>query len=273
MFGFFFKKNVCDIWDNFFYVVVCNIFSIIATFVSGFLFNLILMIASERKFKVLYIFIVVIFGCFLLSLVYFSNGKSAFRIANFDVPRYSDFFLGFQDSIFDAALLGFLEGILIYTTIVSLPYYCLKWAETKNLLQAIFASAIFWFLFATLFALQWFLGFRIILGNGFFKSLKKSYILLLDNLGFSLFLFLVNIANILLSILTFGLFPGLAGIAVTNVNAFRLLLRKYDWLETQSAFSTHTSKKIPWADLLADDKTAFGNRTVKGLFFPWLDQR
>ena len=29
MFGFFFKKNLCDVWDNLFYVVITNFFSLI----------------------------------------------------------------------------------------------------------------------------------------------------------------------------------------------------------------------------------------------------
>ena len=273
MFGFFFKKNFCDVWDNFFYVAVCNLFSIGAVLISEFLLTLVLSISLQGGFKALCIFVVIIFVCFLFSLIYISNGKSATRISNFSLPHYADFFSGFRNTFVDAVLLGFFEGILICIVIISLPYYFLKWAETKNLLQAFFVATIFWFLIMTLFALQWFLGIKNILGDNFFKSLKKCYILFFDNLGFTFALLLINIANILITVLTFGLFPGLAGIAVTNVNAFRLILRKYDWLEKQKECSKVKNDEIPWDELLTEDKNTLGKRTLKGLFFPWVDNK
>ena len=273
MISFFLKKNFCDIWDNFFYIVVCNFFLIITVFISGFLLTMTLELSSQFNSNTLCVFVIIIFDCFLLSLIYFSNGKNASRIANFDFPRYVDFFSGFRNTFVDAIFLGFFEGILICTVIVSLPYYFLKWEETNKLLYAVFAAAIFWFLIATLFALQWFLGVKTTLGGSFFKCLKKCYILFFDNLGFTIVLFGVNTANVLITILTFGLFPSLAGIAVTNTNAFRLILQKYHWLENHDKLFQAKNRKIPWNELLAEDKHTLGNRTLKGLFFPWLDDK
>ena len=273
MFRFFLKKNFCDVWDNFFYIVVCNLFVIMSVFISGFLITMVSATSLQGGFKTLCIFAVIILDCFLFSLVYFSSGKSAFQISNFNSPRYIDFFYGFRFFFIDAALLGFFEGILIYTSIISLPYYFLRWEETKNVLQAIFAAILFWFLVATLFALQWFLGVKTILGNSFFKCLKKCYILFFDNLGFTFLLFFVNIINVLITILTFGLFPNLMGIAVTNVNAFRLILRKYNWLEKQNKLFQPKNQQIPWNELLSEDKNILGSRTIKGLFFPWCDNK
>lgn len=274
MFAFFLKKNLCDVWDNFFYIVICNFFLMIAVFISGFFFTMTLTLSLQLGLKALCIFIMIVFNCFLFSLFYFSNGQNASRISNFDLPRYSDFWRGVRNALIDAIFLGFFKGLLICTICVSLPYYCLRWEETKNFIQAIFAAASFWFLVVTVFALQWFLGIKtILLEDSFFRCLKKCYILFFDNLGFTIALFGVNIANVLITILTFGLFPGLSGIAVTNVNAFRLILLKYDWLQTQDKLSLSKKRKIPWDELLVGDKNILDNRTVKGLFFPWFDDK
>lgn len=270
--AFFFKKNLCDLWDSFFYIAVCNLFSLIAVFISGFLLTLVPTILVRTEIKDFCVFIVIIFGCFLFSLVYFSTGKNATRISNSNFPRYVDFFLGFRNSIVDAVLLGSFIGMLICAIIVSLPYYLLKWEETRRLYQAFFATVIFWFLISTFFALQWFLGVKSFLGTGFFKCLKKCYILFFDNLDFTFVLFLINLANLLVTVLTFGIFPGLAGIAVTNVNAFRLILQKYYWLEKQQDFPRAKNRKIPWNELLSEDIKILKNRTVMGLFFPWVHE-
>lgn len=105
--------------------------------------------------------------------------------------------------------------------------------------------------------------------NGFFKCLKKSYLLLLDNLGFTFALALVNFLNLLITLFTFGLCPGLTGIIITNMNALRLRMYKYDWLEVNPGLSMQERKDVPWDELLAKDKKTLGPRPLKSFIFPW----
>jgi hypothetical protein len=58
--------------------------------------------------------------------------------------------------------------------------------------------------------------------------------------------------------------------------ALRLRLLKYDWLETRTAeqggdlFKKGWKQvKIPWEELLAEEKDKTGKRSLKSFFFPW----
>jgi len=68
--------------------------------------------------------------------------------------------------------------------------------------------------------------------------------------------------------LTAGLLPGLAGLALGSDVALKLRLHKYDWLE---AHPDANRRKIPWDDLLEEDRELVGKRTFRGMFFPWKD--
>jgi len=48
----------------------------------------------------------------------------------------------------------------------------------------------------------------------------------------------------------------------------RLRLLKYDWLE---AHPDANRKKIPWDELLIEEREKTGTRTLKNLIFPWKD--
>ena len=107
------------------------------------------------------------------------------------------------------------------------------------------------------------------MNNGFLKCLKKCYIITFDNLGFTLGLTFLNIAHLLLTVITLGITPGLTGITITNTNALRLRLYKYDWLEVNPELSNKEKKRVPWNELLARDKEILGPVTFKTFIKPW----
>jgi hypothetical protein len=72
------------------------------------------------------------------------------------------------------------------------------------------------------------------------------------------------------AVLGVGLIPGAAGILLAQQNAFRLLMYKYDWLETQSEEEYLKARKnVPWDELLAEDMESLGPRTFRNFIFPW----
>lgn len=273
MFGFFFKKNLCDVWDNLFYVVVCNFFSLIALFISYLLFIFAYSCPFSGVARAALMLASVMAGCILICSVGFAAGKNAAKIANFNAPRYSEFFREILSSLKSSALLGLFLGALICIAAVSLPFYLRMWSSSKNFVWFVFMILIFWFLVTTFFALQWFLPIRSLMNNGFKKCLKKSYIIFLDNIGFTFALSFVNLLNLLLTVFTFGLYPGMTGIVITNTNALRLLLYKYDWIEVNPGLSAKERKNVPWNDLLAKDRKLLGPRTLKGFIFPWKENK
>ena len=74
-----------------------------------------------------------------------------------------------------------------------------------------------------------------------------------------------------LTIITFGLIPGLNGINLTCTNALRLLLYKYDWIEVNPTLTRKEQKDVPWDDLLVNDRRTLGPRTLRSFIFPWKD--
>lgn len=273
MIGFFFKKNLCDVWDNIFYVVITNFFSLIVIFCSILIFKYELFLEIDEVwikplFLLTWIF-VLIFACSIA----FAGAENAAKIAKFNSPRYADFFKSIFTSFKDGILIGVFIGIVTSIGFVSIPFYLSMWKKPDgtngSFIWFLFIILIFWFLVITFFALQWYMPIRVNMKNGFFKSIKKSYLLFLDNMGFSFVLAFLNFLNMLLTLVTFGLYPGMTGVIITNMNAFRMRMYKYDWLEVNPGLSIEERKNVPWDDLLVKDKKTLGPRPLKSFIFPW----
>ena len=65
--------------------------------------------------------------------------------------------------------------------------------------------------------------------------------------------------------------PGVNGITLSNMNALRLRLYKYDWLEEHPDYENDRDKRadVPWDQLIADDKESLGERKLLSFIFPW----
>ena len=91
--------------------------------------------------------------------------------------------------------------------------------------------------------------------NNFRKCFKKSFIIFFDNAAFSFVMLVYNLLLLALSFVLFFLLPGINGITLSNTNALRLRLYKYDWLEEHPDYVNNRDKRadVPWDELLADD--------------------
>ncbi len=209
-----------------------------------------------------------IFGVF-----YFAEGANAAKIADFGGVKLKDYFKNLVPSIKDGMLYGLMIALLVSIAIVSLPFYIHMFApgdgQKGNILGLVFASFIFWFEVVTFLSLQWFLPVRSLMHNKFLKCLKKSYILFFDNAGFTVLLALVNLLNLIITVLTLGMIPGIHGMTITCSDALRLRMYKYDWYEVNPGMTKQQRKEVPWDDLLANDKRALGPRKWKSFLFPW----
>ena len=69
-----------------------------------------------------------------------------------------------------------------------------------------------------------------------------------------------------------GLAPGMCGLIFARANAFRLILKKYDYIDDiqKEDSSVDVRKvKIPWKQILEEDNEIVGKRTFKNFFMPW----
>ena len=132
------------------------------------------------------------------------------------------------------------------------------------------AGLLFWSLVVAALIVQFYLPLRCRLGGGFIAVMKKSAILFLDNPGFSIFLLLYDFVAAVISLLPAFLIPGFAGIALANTDAVKLRLMKYEWIEKNP---NADRKHVPWEELLEEEKELVGKRTLKGMIFPWKEEK
>ena len=269
MFKFFFKKNLWETWDNLFHVVLMNFILIGLFALASFLCTFALTLSDKAYCYNPFFLGAILICCPLIFWVIFAEGDNAARIANFDVPSWKDFFRNFKSTFKDGMLFGLMVGALIDIMMITPTYYYSCYVQSKNLMYIVILGFVLWFFLLTFIALQYFLPIRSLMNNGFLKCLKKCYIITFDNLGFTLGLTFLNIAHLLLTVITLGITPGLTGITITNTNALRLRLYKYDWLEVNPELSNKEKKRVPWNELLARDKEILGPVTFKTFIKPW----
>jgi hypothetical protein len=259
MYLFFIKKNFCDGWDNMLSIIIPNlvVLGVILGFTS-------LMYAFQNIMPVVIVLFFIMF--IAISILIFAFSDSAVQIANFSTAHIADYFKAIPGCLRDGTLFGLLIGAICTASYIAIPFYF-----AQKSLFGIFVGALFtWVVLFTLLALQWFVAVRALLHNGFRKCLKKCFIIFFDNTGFSLFIAFYTLFLFALSILMVGLMPSAAGITLGQVNALRLRLYKYDYLEEHPELKTPKDRKyIPWAELIQNDKEALGPRSFKSFIFPW----
>jgi hypothetical protein len=257
MIRFFIHKAFFDGWDNLFKLAALNV---------GFLLGSGIFILVPDFMKAPGPIVV---SGFLLALLAICIWWSACVHALAWVADYQD--LGIQE-IRSALREGLVPGLqfsamaagLVVILGVAFPFYLGR----SDVLSIVALGIIFWSALGAMLTLQYFLPLQARLGGGLRKNLRKSFYLMMDNPLFSLFLLVYNTLVLALSMFLAFLAPGPAAVALNLNVAVKLRLYKYDWLE---ANPDSRGKKIPWFELLADDRERVGKRTLKGMIFPWKD--
>ena len=264
MFGFIIKKNFFDGWDNLLSVVLFNVIFLFAGI------GLVMLNALASKYTILTV-VSFIFTFIVLSILIFAYSDTAAHIANFDGVRLVDYFKAIPGVLKDAILFGVMNAVVIMVSTFSIRYYFM---EMQSLAGVALGAAILWIVVFYFLAIQWFIPIRGLMHNDFKKCLKKCFIILFDNTGFTLAMSLYNLIQIAISVVCIGFFPSMTGILIGNTNALRILLYKYDYLEEHPELKTKKERRqIPWEELIFEDRQMMGKRTLRGMLFPWKDDQ
>lgn len=251
------KKSFFDAWDNLGIIIIANL-SLLFTIVPGLILIFRLM-DIHRAAGWLSSFFIIAIAVIALGTVssLMSELADYRRISWRDIPAAAR-------KTWSASL-GFTVILIGYLLISSMgiSYYSMF----DSLLGIAAKAMLIWISFGIYLISLWFFAVRNRLSGGFFKSLKKCSLLMLDNTGFSLFsgLVIIPIQLLLWPLTAFTAF-GPAGIQLHYNTALRLLMYKYDWLEEHPQAK---KRDIPWDELLVDEKERVGSRTLKGMIFPW----
>lgn len=262
MYGFLLKKSFCDGWDNLLSVIITNVIILFVSMGCFLLFSLTVKLNSS-----LLMCACILLTCVIISILVFAYGDISAEIANFNGIRIVDYFKAIPSSLKDGSLFGLMIGGIGILSFFCFDYYFL---QMKSLFGIFLGGMILWldiFLFLTL---QWFLPIRSLMHNNFRKCFKKSLIIFFDNTGFSILVGLYNLLCFAISIFCVGLIPAWAGTLINNTNALRIRLYKYDYLDEHPELKTKKErKKIPWEELIYDDRETLGPRKLKSFLFPW----
>lgn len=258
MFGFFIKKNFFDGWDNMLYIIVPNLFMICILCIFGFTAHWVI------DFNTLLAFLFLFVGFIGLVISTFAFGETAKKISENCGVTVKEYFTSLKSSIIDGLLFSAIIALLFLLVNVAVPFY----VSLSSSLGLLLAALVVWLVIISLLALQWFLPIRSLMHNNFLKTLKKCFILFFDNPLFSIGLFLYDTVLVFLSIPIFLVIPSFSGVALAQVNAVRLRLLKYDWIEENPNMTKSEKRNVPWKELLKEEKQAMGNRSLKSLIFP-----
>ncbi len=255
MIGFFIKKSFFDGWDNLITLLVLNL---------GFVAFLGIAYAAVLSFGVsllLGVFLAVVtFGVgniFIGSVSLFVRHFSWYRRAGFQEFREC-----VREALRPSLLNALLMFFLLMLVFIVMPFY----AGMQSLLGAGLTALLFWAAVFITMALFYYFPVVAQLHETPRRALKKSFLLVFDNIGFSIFLLFYTFVNLLLSFATAFLIPGFSSILMTHQNAVKLLMYKYDYLEEHPDVSR---RSIPWGALLMEEKEQVGHRTLRGMIFPW----
>lgn len=267
MFKFFLKKNFADGWDNLFFIIISNVFSIVLIAGAVFAFKF---MANSGINPWLQNLALIGFGG-LFGILLFAYGANGAKMANFESPSFGTFFRAFTY----VWKIGFLSGALLTLAILVIRMGILYYLSLGGIFIILLAF-LGWFLLISIMALQWFIPLYFLQEqNGFKKCLKKSFIIFFDNPWFSVGCFIYNVLLSVLSCMIFLLAPGFLGLNLSMTNALRLRLKKYDWLEEmeekESGFMNNRDKRynVPWDELIAEDVESLGPRKLGSFLFPW----
>ena len=258
MIGFLIKKGFFDLWDNLIMIGLMNIGYLIPL---GLIYLVVVVVAAEAS-TVLSVVLLV------LAMLLFSFYSLGVNAITFGFTHYKKRgWTAIKEALryhWGHALLHFGICFLIgFSGMFIIPFYF----AIGNYFGLIMGLIIFWVLVAFAFALQYFfpLCFHMEADKPI-KTLKKCFLVVADNFGTTLFLVLRTVIDLVLTVLTATLLPGLAGITLSRMVTVKILMKKYDFLE---ANPDATKKDINWEDLLYEEKQLVGPRSLKNMIFPW----
>lgn len=105
--------------------------------------------------------------------------------------------------------------------------------------------------------------------DGPFKTLRKAFMVLGDNLGFSIYCTFKDIFDLTISVITAFLVPGFTGIAINRSTAVYFFMLKYDYMEKEKV-----SREYAFADrFLEPVYEEYQERNFGTLFVPWKNSK
>lgn len=262
MIGFFIKKSFFDGWDNFLGLLVLNL---------GYIVSLLAVFGVISYFGDNFWLTVVLLAVILFATSLYSGGVSGMvhQYSNYKHEGWACFKASFKKRISHSLVFAVVVVFLLLCCFVVVPFY---FQSFQNMMGMILAMIVVWVVFFCVLALMYYFPLATLMEDDKpLKTLKKCFLIMGDNFGFTLFFALYSLINLALSILLAMMAPGLTGIHLSQDVAIRLLMFKYDYIEQNPELTPKERRHMPWEELLYDEREKVGHRSLKGMIFPWKD--
>ena len=258
MIGFFIKKAFFDGWDNLIGLIIFNI-GFVLCLAAGYGVALTFQFSIALGITLSLLFFV------LLTIVICGVAFSVKEYAFYQRAGFKNFWKNIKESWKLALVYALFMFIILVIIFFVIPFYA-GFSGTSGIIGAVISAILFWVMFFSVMALMYYLPLISQLKLSPKKAVKKSFLLVFDNMGFSIFLFIYTLITFIVSIFSAFLIPGFAAIFMAHQDAVKLLALKYNYLEENPDANR---KRIPWNVLLIEDRDRVGHRTLRGMLFPW----
>ncbi|HUZ18427.1 MAG TPA: hypothetical protein VMV68_08555 [Spirochaetia bacterium] len=252
---FLIKKSFFDMWDNMITVFLVNLGFVLIAAAA-------LYIPYLLSFSTPLAVLGAAIGVILFNVYTAAASFIARDIANYTTASIKEMVAYFKETWKAGVALGIVTVVQIAVLVVAMPFYF----RMGGIVGMGAVSIIFWISVIWWLASQYYFGVRARLDSDVKKLFKKSFILLFDNTMFSIALAIGTIVIFAISAFTAFLLPGITTILIWHQGATKIRLLKYDYLEKNPEANR---KEIPWDALLIDEKDRVGQRTLRGMIFPW----
>jgi hypothetical protein len=254
MFLFLLKKTFYDAWDNIFSMILVNLILLLGISIIFISFQY---FAASPLVLVLLLLTLLL----LVSFIFSFAAKFFSRVVNSSVATFKHI-----PKTFVASLLPTLQFFLLAAVSLTILTVAFNFYAAMDTFLAVFAMGIlFWITVVLVLGGQYFFGFIYLEEASIFEALKKSVMFALDNIVYSTLVFLAALAILFISAFTGFLLPGPGFISILFLNGVKLRMLKYRYLQEEGK----TKGKIPWRALLQEEKQKLGDRSLKGMIFPW----
>jgi hypothetical protein len=259
LFGFVVRKTFYDLWDNFLRIALTNLGVIALVFGAT---RLVLIAPGEGTTLA-----ALAVGTLVVVLYLTVTAKSVARISDYSLYGFRQFWANLRASLSVALLCWGLFAVCAIIAAVVIPFYV-----RRGQLPWFFVAVVLFYVLVFLLLILVFLPAGLTRLEGrLTKKLRRTLAFVLDNPGFCLCVTFAAAVMLVISGLLGFLWPGPAGAALFIDEAVRLRLLKYDWLIANPASQTGKRRRIPWKELLEEEREMTGTRTWRNFIFPWKD--
>ena len=252
------KKAFFDAWDGFMAVVLVNL---------GFIASVALFLGPAAALdpgppRL----VLTALAVFAFELCRVASSIALAPLAEGGSTSFRAYFSAWPEALPAGLLLGAADLALWAAVRAAVPFYL----GLGGVVGSFALGVSLWTSVLVFLGLQWLPAARARLkGRGLGRQLRASFAMLLDNPGFSLFVTAWDALSLAVSFFLAFTLPGAGGAAFARVEAFRLRMLKYEWIESRPEGAPR--RPVPWAELLAPERERLGPRTLRNLIFPWKD--